>query len=240
MNYHESGALGRRLHWGQTSRKTHPEHDFGKFVGNLFGSLTGWFLLRNQTNTYVQPDNLTVDRGPLNRVIGNHKDYWETITELADIAKILDSIRVPPSQHALPHRAVQPGRNLELNRGDLQRDRRPAPKSCHPTIAGTLWQEHLGLVNLPVDLQNIPEDPAKIKWVEFWDKRADDNQEAIKKEQNLPDSERIKILKWMPQSDAELYLRDLEVRTKNLRSRADYNFKDCKIDEETLFPWPLL
>jgi hypothetical protein len=41
--------------------------------------------------------------------------------------------------------------------------------------------------------------------------------------------------------DPELYLRDLEIRTKNLRKHAlTYSFKDCKVEEETLFPWPLI
>ena len=61
---------------------------------------------------------------------------------------------------------------------------------------------------------------ADLKWVDFWDNRADANREAIKKEQKLPNDERIQILKWMPQSDADLYLRDLEIRTTNLRKKA--------------------
>jgi hypothetical protein len=80
-----------------------------------------------------------------------------------------------------------------------------------------------------------------MKWVDFWDTRASANREAFKKEQPLPNNESTKILPWMQQSDPELYLQDLDIRTKNLRKHAlQYNFKDCKVDEETTFPWPLI
>jgi hypothetical protein len=165
----------------------------------------------------------------------------EVITEIPDIGEILDSIRVPHSQHALPHRPRQPGRNVELNLAIYNGIAGQPKNQVIQQLRRRLWQEHLGLSVLPEELQNVPEDLAKMKWVDFWDHRADANQEAIKKEQKLPNDERIKILKWMPQSDAELYLRDLEIRTTNLRKKAlNYNFKECKIEQETLFPWPLI
>jgi hypothetical protein len=94
---------------------------------------------------------------------------------------------------------------------------------------------------LPAELQDVPADPAQMKWVDFWDQRADAYQAAIKKEQKLPNNETTKILKWMPQSDPDLYLQDLDIRAKHLRSSArKYSFEDCKVEQETLFPWPLL
>jgi hypothetical protein len=104
-----------------------------------------------------------------------------------------------------------------------------------------LWQEHLGLTSFPPDLKDVPQDPAGMRWVKFWDDRASAYQEAMKKEQKLPNNETTKILPWMPESDAELYLEDLDIRTKHLRKQAlKYNFSECKIDQESLFPWPFI
>jgi hypothetical protein len=179
--------------------------------------------------------------GALIKVIANFKEYLEVITEIPDLFKLLDSIRVPSSQHALPQRTAQPGRNVELNLAIYNGIAGQPGNRVIQGLRERLWTEHLGLVDLPADLKDVPADPAQMKWVEFWDRRAEANQEAFKKEQKLPNNETTHILKWMPQSDAELYLRDLDIRTVNLRSSArKYSFSDCKVEQETLFPWPLL
>ena len=242
MNYHQVGLLVGGFIVDKLLERITPEHDFGKFFGNFFGNVF-WFVFYffiKQIICFSLKILLLILRA-LILIIKNFRDFCELWGERSDIFELLDSIRVPQSQHALPHRAVQPGRNLELNVVIYNGIAGQPKNQVIQQLRKRLWQEHLGLASLPAELQNIPQDPAEMKWVDFWDKRADANQEAIKKEQRLPNNETTKILKWMPQSDAELYLRDLDIRTKNLRNHAfNYNFKDCKIDEETLFPWPLI
>ena len=238
MNYHQVGLLVGGYFGDKFLDKITLPHDFGKFFGNVFWFVF-YFVFKQLLSFNLKTVLLIV--GALVKIITNFKEYLEVITEIPDIFKILDSIRVPPSQHALPHRAVQPGRNLELNLVIYSEIAGQPKNRVIQQLRERLWQEHLGLANLPADLQNVPADPTQMKWVDFWNKRADANHEAIKKEQKLPNNETTKILKWMAQSDPELYLRDLEIRTKNLRSSArKYSFKDCKIEEETLFPWPLM
>ena len=238
MNYHQVGLLVGGYFGDKLLEKITLEHDIGKFLGNAIWMVI-YFVFKQIIGFNLKTLLLIV--GALIKIIMNYKDYLEVITEIPDIGEILDSIRVPRSQHALPHRPNQPGRNVELNLVIYNGIAGQPKNKVIQQLRKRLWQEHLGLAVLPEELQNVPEDPAKMKWVDFWDNRAGANQEAIKKEQRLPNDERIKILKWMPQSDAELYLRDLEIRTTNLRKKAlNYNFKECKIEQETLFPWPLI
>jgi hypothetical protein len=238
MNYHQVGLMVGGYFGDKFLDKITLEHDFGKFFGNVFWFVF-YFVFKQLLSFNLKTLLLVV--GALIKVITNFKEYLEIITEISDIPKILDSIRVPHSQHALPHRAVQPGRNLEQNLVIYNGIAGQPQNRVIQQLRKRLWTEHLGLVDLPAELQNVPADPAQMKWVDFWDTRADANQEAFKQEQKLPNNETTKILKWMPQSDPELYLRDLDIRTKNLRSSArKYSFGDCKIEEETLFPWPLM
>ena len=238
MNYHQVGLMVGGYFGDKLLDKITLEHDFGKFFGNAFW-MVFYFLIKQLIGFNLK--TLLLVLGAIILIIKNYKEYLEVITEIPDIGKILDSIRTPKSQHALPHRPQQPGRNLEMNLVIYNGIAGQPQNQVIHQLRKRLWQEHLGLVNLPADLENVPADPAQMKWVDFWDQRADANQAAIKKEQKLPEDETTKILKWMPQSDAELYLRDLEIRTKNLRKSArKYSFSECKIEQETLFPWPLM
>ena len=243
MNYHQVGLLVGGYFGDKFLEKiTLVEHDFGKFAGNVI-----WFLfyfLFKQLTAFpyiISLKCLLILLYALYLVIKNFWDYLEIITEIPDIAKILDSIRVPPSQHALPNRVVQPGRNLELNLVIYNGIAGQPKNDVIRQLRERLWQEHLGLASLPAELQNVPQNPAEMKWVQFWDARAKTYLGAIKKDQKLPNNERIKILEWMPQSDAELYVQDLEIsRSKLKKYPFKYNFTDCKIDQETLFPWPII
>ena len=50
-----------------------------------------------------------------------------------------------------------------------------------------------------------------------------------------------KILRWVAQTDAEEYLRALKIRTKGLRNQAQkFLFKDCKVEDKDLLPWPII
>jgi phosphatidylserine/phosphatidylglycerophosphate/cardiolipin synthase-like enzyme len=238
MNYHQVGLMVAGYFGDKFLEKITLEHDFGKFFGNVFW-MVFYFVIKQLLSFNLKTVLLIV--GALIKVIANFKEYLEVITEIPDLFKLLDSIRVPSSQHALPQRTAQPGRNVELNLAIYNGIAGQPGNRVIQGLRERLWTEHLGLVDLPADLKDVPADPAQMKWVEFWDRRAEANQEAFKKEQKLPNNETTHILKWMPQSDAELYLRDLDIRTVNLRSSArKYSFSDCKVEQETLFPWPLL
>jgi phosphatidylserine/phosphatidylglycerophosphate/cardiolipin synthase-like enzyme len=246
MNYHQVGLLVGGYFGDKFLEKITAnigiEHDFGKFAGNVI-----WFLfyfLFKQFTAFpyiISLKCLLMILYALYLVIKNFWDYLEIITEIPDIGKILDSIRGAPSQHALPHRAVQPGRNVELNVVIYNGIAGQPKNDVIRQLRERLWQEHLGLASLPAELQNVPDNPTEMSWVKFWDERAKAYQEAIKKEQRLPNNERMKILEWMPQSNPELYLQDLEIsRSKLKKYPFKYNFTDCKIDQETLFPWPII
>jgi phosphatidylserine/phosphatidylglycerophosphate/cardiolipin synthase-like enzyme len=243
MNYHQVGLLvGGYFGDKFLEMVTLVQHDFLKFAGNVIWFLFYFFFKQLTAFPYIiSLKCLLMLLYALYLVIKNFWDYLEIITEITDIPKILDSIRVPSSQHALPHRAFQPGRNLELNVVIYNGIAGQPKNDVIRQLRERLWQEHLGLASLPAELQNVPENPTQMTWVEFWNERAKAYQEAIKKDQKLPNDERIKIVEWMPQSDAELYLQDLEIsRSKLKKYPFKYNFKDCKIDQETLFPWPII
>jgi phosphatidylserine/phosphatidylglycerophosphate/cardiolipin synthase-like enzyme len=238
MNAHQVGLMVGGYFADKLLDKITLGHDFGKFFGNAF-FMVFYFVMNTLIGFNLK--TLLVILKALYEIIKNFKEYFEVITEIPDIGDILDSIRTPKSQHALPHRPQQPGRNLEVNLVIYNGIAGQPKNKVIQQFRKRLWEEHLGLSVLPDELLNIPQNPANMKWVEFWDQRADANQAAIKKEQKLPNNETTKILKWMQQSDAELYLRDLDIRTKHLRKSArKYSFSECKIEQETTFPWPII
>ena len=103
-----------------------------------------------------------------------------------------------------------------------------------------LWKEHLGLEALSSEIGDVPADPANMHWVEFWNSRANENLQTIKNDQSAA-AHAPKILPWTPESDAEEYLRSLKIRTKNLRNQAEkFLFKDCKVEDKNLLPWPII
>jgi hypothetical protein len=62
----------------------------------------------------------------------------------------------------------------------------------------------------------------------------------FKNEQSAP-AHTPKILPWKPATDAEEYLRALKIRTKGLRNQAQkFLFKDCKVEDKDLLPWPII
>jgi phosphatidylserine/phosphatidylglycerophosphate/cardiolipin synthase-like enzyme len=130
MNAHQIGLLVGGYFGDKFLEKITLEHDFGKFFGNAFWFVF-YFLIKQLLSFNLKTVLLVV--GALLKIITNFKEYLEVITEITDIPKILDSIRVPPSQHALPHR-VQPAatwKELVIYNGSASR------KTRHPGAAET-------------------------------------------------------------------------------------------------------
>jgi hypothetical protein len=168
-------------------------------------------------------------------------DLAEQASEIPDLITLYKRIKARTSQHALPNRAQQPGRSVELNvvmyNGIAGQPASPVIKQ----LRERLWTEHLGLQALPADMQDVPQNPADMKWVDFWNARAKANLEAIKKDEPLPNNETTKILQWTPETSPERYLKALKVRTKNLRNQAQkYDFGKCEVDDGNLLPWPIV
>ena len=81
-----------------------------------------------------------------------------------------------------------------------------------------------------------------LNWVSFWDAQANKNKEAIKKNESMPATDAPVILEWKPEANAKSYLKELEIRSKNLRDKADvFLFDKCKFDDnKKLIPWPIM
>ena len=125
MNYHQIGLLVGGYFGDKLLEKITLEHDIGKFFGTVIWMVI-YFVFKQIIGFNLKTLVLIVCA--LIKIIANFKEYLEVITEIPDIAEILDSIRVPRSQHALPHRATTARPQCRDEPGDLQRDRRSAGK----------------------------------------------------------------------------------------------------------------
>jgi phosphatidylserine/phosphatidylglycerophosphate/cardiolipin synthase-like enzyme len=236
LNYHEVGLLITGYIAEKFLDTFYPGHNPEKFVWDKFWFL--FFYVFKQIAFDLKTVLLIV--GAIIYVIKNFGDVLEMLTEIPDIFKVYSRINARTSQHALPLRSEQPGRSVELNLVMYNGIAGQPENQVIQQLRHRLWQEHLGLQALPTELQTVPQDPADMKWVEFWNARADANLEAIKKEELLPNNETTKILKWAAKTNAKKYLRALKIRTSNLRNQAQkYDFSECEIDEGDLLPWPI-
>ena len=237
MNHHEIGLLFTGYLTEKLLDKFALGDNFAKFVWDAFWYV--FFFVVEEIAFNLK--HLLLILGVVYKVFTNFKEILEALFEITDIFEIIRRSSARTSQHALPHRPRQPGRNLEQNLVIYSGIAGQPENRVIQQLRERLWQEHLGLSALPAELQNVPQNPAEMKWVEFWDARAKAYQEAIKKEQSLPDNETTQILTWAAETNAERYLRSLKIRTKNLRNQArKYDFSECEIDEGDLLPWPII
>jgi phosphatidylserine/phosphatidylglycerophosphate/cardiolipin synthase-like enzyme len=234
LNYHEVGLLITGYIGEKLIDKIHLGNDFDKFVLDAFWVVL-WFLLKQFL--FDVKMILTLIRTIIN-VIKDFSEIMETLLEIPDLLTIYKRIHARTSQHALPSRPQQPGRSVELNVVIYNGIAGQPQNQVIQQLRARLWTEHLGLPTLPAELQNVPPNPADMKWVEFWDTRAKANVEAFKADVALPNNETTKILPWEGEPKAKDYLRSLKVRTKNLRNQGrKYDFGECEIDEGDLFSW---
>ena len=241
LNYHQIGLLAGGYFAEKFLDIFYPGINPVKFVWDKFWLMYIFLAAAMALEVAFTPTVLLAIAGAIVLVIKNFSEILEIITEMPDLFKIIGSAAVRKSQHALPHRSEQPGRNLELNLVIYNGIAGQPKNQVIRKLRERLWQEHLGLAALPAELQNVPQNPAEMKWVEFWDKRAEAHQEAIKNEQLLPNNEMTKILKWASKTHASHYLSALKIRTDNLKNRAQrYDFSKCEIDEGSFLPWPII
>jgi phosphatidylserine/phosphatidylglycerophosphate/cardiolipin synthase-like enzyme len=248
MNYHEiglivSGAIGDRV-----INKLRLGNDVGKFLWETFWYVfffIGGQLIRNFKTLLILIAavlKLAFDfKDTVEEIRKTMANSLEAAGEIADIVAIVKDAFTRPARHALPNRSRQPSRSVELN-VVLYNDIAGQPKSTViRALRERLWTEHLGLETLPPSMQTVPSDPSAMKWVDEWNARAKEHLEAMKTNRSLP-SPQPKILPWVPETNAEDYLRELKVRTKNLRNKADvFDFKKCKFDTKKDFlPWPII
>jgi phosphatidylserine/phosphatidylglycerophosphate/cardiolipin synthase-like enzyme len=241
LNYHEVGLLVTGYIAEKFLEKINLGDNFGKFLWDAFW-LVMFFVLKQIV--FSLKTLLTIGK----KLIEIGKDFPKFIADLAeqaseipDLIDLYNRIKARTSQHALPNRPQQPGRSVEVNvvmyNGIAGQPASPVIKQ----LRERLWTEHLGLPALPADMQDVPQNPADMKWVDFWNARAKAHLEAIKKGEALPNNESTKILAWTPETSPERYLKALKVSTKNLRNRAQkYDFGECEIDDGNLLPWPII
>lgn len=123
------------------------------------------------------------------------------------------------SQHANPGQSRQPTRSTELNVVICEKDPDPAfPNKAVMDLREGLWREHLGERTLPIPVHG---------WNKIWTDRAHEKQKNLQEDPPNPVGERqkhpAKILKWIPETDPEKYLKALDIPTLdlNIRSEAD-------------------
>jgi phosphatidylserine/phosphatidylglycerophosphate/cardiolipin synthase-like enzyme len=241
MNYHEigllvSGALGDRL-----IAKIKPGNDPGKFLWDLFWYLFFFIFKEMLFNLKTLLIILFLAYKMIFEFEKTLQKMRETLGDVLEIPELVREALTRTAAHALPHRDRQPSRSIEMNlviyNGIAGQPATPAIKE----LRERLWKEHLGLEALPPQMQDVPAPGEGMNWVEFWDRRADENLQAIQKDQSAP-GRGPKILPWAPETNAEEYLRELKIRTKSLRNKAErFDFGNCKIDDKkNLLPWPII
>jgi phosphatidylserine/phosphatidylglycerophosphate/cardiolipin synthase-like enzyme len=241
MNYHQIGLLAGGYFAEKFLDIFYPGINPVKFVWDKFW-LTFIFLAAAMAlEVAFTPTVVLALIGAIIHVIRNFSEIVEVITETPDLFKLIASAAVRKSQHALPHRSDQPGRNLEMNLVIYNGIAGQPGNQVIRQLRERLWQEHLGLAALPADLQNVPPAPGVLNWVDVWDTRAEAHRVAIQNERLLPNNETTKILKWASKTHANHYLSALKIRTDNLKNRAQrYDFSECEIDKGSFLPWPII
>ena len=177
MNYHQVGLLVGGYFGDKLLEKITLEHDIGKFLGTAIWMVI--YFVFKQTH-WVQPENFAADRVRINQ---DHRELQGIFGGHHRNSRYRRNTRQHPGPPftACPSapRPHSPGAMSRLNLV-IYNDIAGQPKNkVIQQLRQRLWQEHLGLAALPAELQNVPEDPAQMKWVDFWDNRADANQEAI-------------------------------------------------------------
>ena len=248
MNYHEIGLIATGAISDRLINKLRLGNDFGKFLWDVFWYIfffIGGQLIRNFKTLLILLVvilKLAFDfKDTIEEIRKTMANSLEAAGEVADIVALVKDAFTRPARHALPNRSRQPSRSVELN-VVLYNGIAGQPESkVIQQLRERLWTEQLGFEALPASMQAVPAGPAALNWVEAWNTRAKENLEAMKKDHSLP-SPSPKILPWVSETNAEDYLRELKIRTKNLRTKADvFDFKKCKFDTKKDFlPWPII
>jgi len=243
LNYHQIGLLAGSVLAEKLIEKLKLENDFGKFLWDAFWSIV-LFILKKVPFTYLALAGLIIllikAIIDFEEILKKLFDITETIGEASEIPDIIEDVFARTAQHALPNRSRQPSRSVELN---VVLYNGIAGQPASPVIQqlrSQLWQEHLGMDSLPANMQDVPAAPAEMNWVETWNNQASQHKDAIKDNQAIPDPA-VKILEWVPETNAKDYLAALEIRKAGLRSKAyKYDFKKCKyIFKKDFLPYPI-
>jgi phosphatidylserine/phosphatidylglycerophosphate/cardiolipin synthase-like enzyme len=241
MNHHEIDLLVSGALMDRVIAKFKPGDDIGKFLWDAFWYIF-FFIFKE---LFFSLKTLLAILFIAYKFIFDFKKTMElireTLEDITDIPGIIREVFTRTAQHVLPNREHQPGRNLEMNivmyNGIAGQPKNGAIK----LLRQRLWEEHLGLLFLPDNILNLPE-TGDLNWISFWEAQANKNKEAIKNNQSLPTDDAPVILPWKPETEAKEYLKSLEIRTKNLRDKADvFLFDKCKFDDNKKFiPWPIV
>ncbi len=242
LNHHEIDLLVSGALMDRAIAKFKLGNDIGKFLWDVFWYVF-FFILKEMVF------GLKAILGILfiaYKLIFDFKETMELIREtmedITDIPGIINEIFLTrTAQHALPNREKQPGKNLEMNivvyNGIADQPKNVANK----LLRQRLWEEHLGFLILPDNILNVPE-TGELNWINVWDAQANKNKEAMKNKQSLPSDDAPVILPWKPETEFKEYLKSLEIRTENLRTKADvFLFDKCKFDDNLkVLPWPII
>jgi phosphatidylserine/phosphatidylglycerophosphate/cardiolipin synthase-like enzyme len=241
MNHHEIDLLVSGALMDRAIAKFKPGDDIGKFLWDAFWYI--FFFIFKQM--FFNLKTLLAILFIAYKFIFDFKETMElireTLEDVTDIPGIIREVFTRTSQHVLPNRKHQPGRNLEMNIVMYNGIAGQPKNAAIRLLRERLWKEHLGLPTLPDNILNIP-GTGDLNWISFWDAQANKNKEAIKNNQSLPVNDAPVILPWKPETEAKEYLKALEIRTKNLRDKADvFLFDKCKFDDnKKLLPWPIM
>ncbi len=242
MNYHEIGLIA----WGGIfdsliAPKFELGNEFTKFLWDAFWYVL-FFLVKEILNLKIILMIIKFAFALIDDFFGTIEKIKETMSDFLDIKELLGAVLIRTSEHALPHRSRQPFRSVELNLVMYNGIAGQPDTTVIKQLRDQLWKEHLGLESLPPEMQEVPADPASMNWVETWNSRANDNLQAIKNDLAPAPSRTTRILAWTGDTNAEAYLRELKIRTKNLRELAHkFDFNNCKFDtkKQKPFSWPI-
>jgi hypothetical protein len=180
------------------------------------------------------------------KLIFDFKETLETIREtlgdVADIPQLVRDIYTRTARHAVPNRARQPSRSVELNLVLYSGIEGLPENGTVRALRDALWREHLGLAALPDNLKTMPAEPAPLTWVAEWEAAATHHVDAIKNDLAPPADQAPHLLPWKPETDPKEYLAALKIRTSTLRNKAQkFDFGSCKVDDKkSLLPWPII
>ena len=241
LNYHEVGLLVSGALMDRVIAKFKLGDDIGKFLWDVFWYV--FFFIFKQM--FFNLKTLLAILFIAYKFIFDFKETMEkireTLEDVTDIPGIIREVFTRTTQHVVPNREHQPPRSVEMNIV-LYNGIAGQPKNgAIRLLRERLWEEHLGMTDLPDNILKMPE-TGELNCVSFWNTQANKNKEAIRKDIILPATDAPVILEWKPESNAKSYLKELEIRTKNLRDKADvFLFDKCKFDDnKKLIPWPIM
>ncbi len=238
MNYHEIGLIATGAIVDRLLDKIRPGNDFAKFLWDVIWVL--FFFTFKEGFGFSLLIVLKILKFVYNLITdfdGTLEKFRETLGDVGDIPGLVKAAFIRPAAHALPNRSRQPFRSVELNVVIYNGIAGQPATTVVKQLRERLWKEHLGLDNLPADMQDVPALPAPLNWVETWNSRAETTVQQIKDEV----APGPRILKWTGDTNARDYLRELKIRTKNLRDRAvKFTFGECELeDKKKAFKWPV-